>query len=68
VQQTERYTSNARLIGQNVAKHDNKRVFQLQNLVHLGLDRFARCATELILLLHAPAALNGNWVIQLVVV
>lgn len=58
----------ARLISQNVAKHHNKRVLQLQDLVHLGLDRFTRCATELILLLYAPAALNGYGVIHLVIV
>jgi hypothetical protein len=55
------------LIGQNMAKHCNKRVFQFQDLVHLRLDRLACCATELILLLHAPA-LDGDGVIQLVVV
>lgn len=58
----------ARLIGENVAKHHNKRFFQFQDLVHLGFDRFARRATELVLFLNAAAALNGDGIIQLVVI
>jgi len=47
-------------------QHHDKRLVKLQDLGHLGLDGFARCATQLVLLLGASATLSGDRVILFV--
>lgn len=50
-----------------MAQHRHKRVSEFQNLLHHRLDRFSGRAPELILFLAAAATLEGDGVVQFVV-